>query len=544
MPSKVTTLDWTVLAAYAVVLVCISLYHSRKLKTQDDVLLAGRSMSRWPIALSMYMALFSTNTFVGVTGWLNRPNGTVWIGLQNIGIMLAVPFVVWLYPSLFFRLRISTAYEYLEKRFSYSVRVFAAVFFLASRIMWMATMLYSSGLVISMMLGWTGQSGGSDGQVLAIVLVAALGTSFALAGGMHAVIWTDVVQFFIMMGGVVAMAIYAVVRSGGLGQVLHDAAAAGKFSPPPLFSLTDDLSIASGLLLGFIAMLSSAGADQVVLQTYLTAKSEKEAKKSLWRNGLLLKPMSLIFPALGLLMFVYYQRHPQIAAMMRVPDDALSVFVVNVLPTGMRGLMVVAILSAVVDSIASGMAASSAVVQVDFIRRLRRDLLSDRSAVRLARVLILLWGILITLAGLWVRELGKDNSVIQILNVIMYPFAGVLLGVFLLGLLTTRASATGTLVGAAVGFLVTVAVPLSKTALGLISDSGVTVLPQIKAHVLHLSRVSPFYFGALGALATVVIGYVASLPTRRPAADQLEGLTKYSPAGAAATEGGSTSDRL
>src|SRR3972149_7918041 len=90
VPSKVTTLDWTVLAAYAVVLVCISLYHSRKLKTQDDVLLAGRSMSRWPIALSMYMALFSTNTFVGVTGWLNRPNGTVWIGLQNIGIMLAV----------------------------------------------------------------------------------------------------------------------------------------------------------------------------------------------------------------------------------------------------------------------------------------------------------------------------------------------------------------------------------------------------------------------------------------------------------------------
>src|ERR1051325_4226431 len=115
--ASISALDWIVLLAYAAVLVGISLYHSRKLKTQDDVLLAGRSMSRWPIALSMYMSLFSTNTFVFVTGWLNRPNGTIWIGLQNITIMLAVPLVLWLSPSLFFRLRISTAYEYLERRF-------------------------------------------------------------------------------------------------------------------------------------------------------------------------------------------------------------------------------------------------------------------------------------------------------------------------------------------------------------------------------------------------------------------------------------------
>ncbi len=515
MPANINTIDLLTLLAYVAVLGAISLYHSRKLKTQDDVLLAGRSMSRWPIALSMYMALFSTNTFVGVTGWMNRPDGTIWIGLRSIGMMLAVPLIVYLYPSLFFRLRISTAYEYLEKRFDYRLRAFAGLFFLAARVMWMATMLYSSGLVLSMLLGWTAEFGwhGQSGQVLAMSLVALLGTFFALAGGMHAVIWTDVVQFFILMGGVITMGAYAAAHSGGFAESFRIAADAGKFATPEFFSLTSDLSLLSALLLGFTEMLSSSGSDQVVLQTYLTARSETEAKKSLWRNGLCLKPLSLIFPLLGLLMFVYYHQHPEVAARMRRPDDALSVFIVHVLPQGLRGVMVVAILSAVVDSVASGMAATSAVVQVDFVRRFRTAPLSDRGAVRLARALILTWGILITLMGLWIQQLGRDNNIIQILNTVMYPFSGVLLGVFLLGLLVPRATAGGTLAGAAVGFLVTIAVPLSERVIG----------PSA------WSSVSDFYYGALGVVATIVIGWLCSLAGHPPQPRQILGLTKSHP---------------
>ena len=90
---------------YCLVLFGIALYQSRKLKAQDDIFLAGRSMSRWPIAISMYMAVFSTNTFLGSTGWLSRPHGTIWIGVQSFGAMLAVPLVIELYPALYFRLR-------------------------------------------------------------------------------------------------------------------------------------------------------------------------------------------------------------------------------------------------------------------------------------------------------------------------------------------------------------------------------------------------------------------------------------------------------
>lgn len=515
MPNSIATLDWLVLIAYAVLLVGISLYHSRKLKTQDDVLLAGRSMSRWPIALSMYMALFSTNTFVATTGWLSRPDGTIWIGLRNIGMMTAVPLVVWLYPALFFRLRISTAYEYLEKRFSWSVRLLAALFFLAFRVTWMATMLYSSGLVLSMLLGWTAAQGHPRGQEMAMCLVAVLGTSFALAGGMHAIIWTDVAQFFIMMGGVVTMGVYATLHSGGIVEVVHQAVDAGKFSRPALFSLTDELSMVSALLLGFIDMLSSSGSDQVVLQTYLTARSESEAKKSLWRNGLILKPLSLIFPVLGVFMFVYYQGHPDVAARMRVPDDALSVFIVHVLPAGLRGLMVVAILSAVVDSIASGMAASSAVVQVDFLQRFRRRTLSDRANVRIVRALIAGWSILIMLTALWIHTLGARNSIIQILNKVMYPFSGVLLGVFLLGIITRRAHARGVLVGAMAGFAAAVSGPLCRHFLESTSTPGHTGLTRA---MQHLAQLSSFYIGAAAVIVTFGAGYLVSriLPPATP----------------------------
>ena len=79
----INTLDWVCIGLYSLILFSIAIYHSRKLKRQDDVFLAGRSISRWPIAISMYMALFSTNTFLGATGWVNRPNGTIWIALQT-----------------------------------------------------------------------------------------------------------------------------------------------------------------------------------------------------------------------------------------------------------------------------------------------------------------------------------------------------------------------------------------------------------------------------------------------------------------------------
>lgn len=518
--------DWAAIGLYGLALVLVPIYHARRMRKQDDIFLAGRSMSRWPVAISMYMALFSTNSFIGLIGWLNRPGGTIWIVMQNVGIIAAVPLVIWLFPSLFYRLRITTAYEYLDHRFNYATRAFAAVFFMGARIMWMATMLYAASLVIARMLGWTPEQGMVHGLFWSIMLTGVFAVFIALVGGMRAVIWTDVIQFFVVMAGVVAMAYLAVRGSGGLSHVIHVAQASGKLALPPAFNLTGDLSLLGGFLLGFIAYLSNGGADQLILQTYLSGKSEQEIKASLWRNGFLLKPLSIIFPILGLLTFVYYHEHPQVAEALRIPDDALPVFVVNVLPAGVRGLMIAAILSAMLSSLSGGMAALSATLQVDFVRHRLKRALTDRSALMLGRWLTLLWGAIIVACALGVSYLGEKNNIIQILNIVMYPFVGVLLGIFLLALLNHRANAEGTLIGACVGFLVTIALPLSELVLSMLEAGGVQVPAAILGRVEYFGHISNFYYGCFGFLATMLVGSAASFLFKKPSPEQIRGLTR------------------
>ncbi len=477
-------------------------------------------MGRWPVALSMYMALFSTNTLIGVTGWLSRPNGTVWIGLQTIGIILAAPVVIWLFPTVFMKLKITTAYEYLEKRFDLKVRSMGTVLFLGARIMWMATMAYSASLVSVQMLGW-----GTEQQRWVIALLGGLGTFFAFTGGMYAVIWTDVIQFFVFTFAIVSMVLLGVQLSGGLEGVITTGLAFGKLEMPPLFDPTTELSLSSGILLGFVGMLASSGADQVILQTYLTAKSEREAKAALWRNAIWLKPISLIFPCLGLIMFTYFHHHPEAAAAMRSPDDAFAVFVMNVLPAGVRGLMIVAVVSAVLTSLTSGITAVTAAIHTHAIQCWYRRSVTEPENLRLARRLIAAVGVAIIVFGFVVKELGEKNNILQILNIVMYPFSGVLLGVFLLGLLTRRTNGRGALIGALIGFLITICVPLLRVLVP--SDSGIGA-SGVALAAMELGRISTFYFGFLGTLATMACGYLASLLSSSPPSDKWLGLTRWS----------------
>jgi SSS family solute:Na+ symporter len=523
--SVLTPADWVILFLYVLALAAIAYSAARQVRAPEDYFLAGRRMSRWPIALSMYVALFSTNSFLGLTGWLNRPHGTIWIGLNTVGLILAVPIVVKLYPDIFFRLRITTAYEYLERRFDYATRALGSVLFLSFRVTWMATMIYAASLLVSHVLGWTEESGPLNGPVCAILLLGALGTAFALAGGIRSVIWTDVMQFFVLFGGVLVMGGIAIHASGGIQHAFSVALQAGKFEPPHLFSWTEDLTFVSALSLGFFAYLSNAGADQVLLQTYLTARSAPEAKSSLLRNGFLLKPLSLLFPALGVLFFVYYRAHPALAAALRVPDDALPVFVTQVLPSGIRGLVIAAIMAAVLSGWASGLTALTTCVQVDFVRRWQKRQLSDRSALLLARFLALLWGILVSVGALGVRHLGGANNIIQILNILMYPFAGVLLGIFLLGLLTRRGNPPGAAIGVACGFLATVGAPLLQKLLQSWPTAARLVPPFLQAKVHALSGISNFYYAALGTLTTFAAGYLSSLFFASPPPQKLQGLT-------------------
>jgi SSS family transporter len=523
MPKIMGSIDWIILVLYVFMLMGLALYFSKSIKGQVDMFLASRSMKGWPIALSMYMALFSTISFLGVVGWINQKNGTIWIGLQNVGMIMMVPFVVWLYPTLFYKLKITSAYEYLEKRFNHRVRLLGSAFFLSSRIMWLATILYSGSLVICIMGGLTPEHGIQNGQILSIILLGSIASFLAIAGGIRGVIWTDVIQFFVLMGCVVIMSVIAISKIGGMEKVLQIAHSSGKFMPPQFFSTTDNISVVSGLLLGMVSMLSSTGSDQVLLQTYLTAKNAEVAKKSLRLSGFLVKPFSLIFPSLGVIIFCFYQLHPAIAATMRVPDEALPVFILNVMPSGLIGLAVAAILSALFSSVSSGLTAMSAVIQVDFLQKTNK--LSQATSVKLSRAIIFLSGLTIIGCALLIRLLGSNNNIVQILNIVMYPFAGVLLGIFLLGLLTTRSNSGGILIGATTGFFITVCVALSKFII-INVDSLDERYSTLLTVITYMSKISNFYYGALSLVLTMSSGYLASFLYKPIPPKRLLGLVK------------------
>ena len=261
----------------------------------------------------------------------------------------------------------------------------------------------------------------------------------------------------------------------------------------------------------------------------MTARSAREARRSLVVNGIFLKPLGLIFPILGVLLFSYYQVHPETASLMRIPDDALPVFVAQVLPSGIRGLIIAAVMSAVMTSLDSGLSALSACVQVDYVRRWRRYPLSDRSAVSLARILVLIWGLFVITGALLVRLMGKESNIIQILNTVMYPFAGVLLGMFLLGLLTARANGTGALIGSALGFFATLLAPLGTAMGGVLQATGWPLLEPLWRALFSVGQTSSFFYGVVGTLATFIFGYLMSLFFRSPSPQSLRGLTHALP---------------
>lgn len=469
-------LDYTIFVVYLVGAVSVGLLFVKEQRTIKDYFLASRSMGFLLVGVSVLAALFSGISYLGAPSEVYAHRFT--FILFGLSFIIATPVTTQLFVPHFFQARFYTAYEYLEQRFSVQVRLLASALFILRVLLWLALVTYAPALALEQVTGlplW-----------FSIICTGTLTTVYTTLGGMKAVIWTDVVQFVVLFGGQVVILCVAVSRiPDGLSGVYEIGRAAGKLDLSLSFSPAERVTLWGLLLGGTVINLVQLATDQVSVQRYLTASSLKEAQRALWLKFWLLIPVFVVFYLTGLVLYAFYTIHgdPIAAGHITKADQILPYFVVTQLPAGLPGLLVAAIYSGTMSATSSGINALTTATLMDFRQRLSHQPSTEAQQLRLARFLTLGYGALVIVLAFGVSRLG---ALIEASNKAIGLVGGPVLGLFLLGMLIKRATPWGAVIGWAAGVVV--------------------VIP-----VCFFTQTSFLWYGVVGTVVTVAVGWLASL---------------------------------
>jgi len=447
--------DLLVIVLYMAAMVWTGIYFSRKNRNTEEFTRASGHMPQWAVGISLYATFLSSNTFLGVPG---KSFGGDW---NSFVFSLSMPFSAWIASKWFVPFyrghRDISAYTHLERRFGAWARSYAVVFFILIELSRMGSIFYGLSLSLQAMTGFPMQA---IMTVIGIIIIV-----YTMLGGMEAVIWTEVAQGIIKTLGAVIILFFLFTRiPGGLSQVIHTGMAEHKFS---LGSFRPDFSIAGFwviFLYGIFINLNNFGMDQNYVQRFQSTATEKEARRSLWMCVQIYLPVSMLFFLIGTSLYTYYQLHPADldavrlrAAFERLPvgatvdqakslaatlkpsdygDKVLPQFMVTVLPTGVVGIIIAAILSAAMSTISSGLNATATVFTIDVFKRHINKSLSDKGTFRVLLASTVVVGLLSLLTGL---ALIGTGSILDAWWKLSGIFSAGILGLFLLGIVSKRA---------------------------------------------------------------------------------------------------------
>ena len=358
-------------------------------------------------------------------------------------ILITVPFVISYYLPFFRRLNITTAYEYLEKRFNVVIRMFGSTSFILFQLARMGVVVYLPALALATVVGID--------IYLAIILMGILAIVYTVMGGIEAVIWTDVIQVIVLMGGLVIGLVYIAIDIGDVGYIFNTAYNDGKLQMVDLrWSWTE--VVTWSLFLGSFALnFAPYTTDQAVVQRYLTTSDEKEARKSIWLNGLISIPAGLLIFAMGTFLYVYFKDNPEFIAVGMKNDSVFPLFIANHLPPGLAGLVIAGIYSASMSSLDSSMHSVSTVATVDYYERFTKRY-TDKTAMKVAKWTTIIVGIIGTGVACLMAAF-PITSLFFFFQEIVGLFGSALTGIFILGIFFKKANWIGTLIGASLSVL-------------------------------------------------------------------------------------------
>jgi SSS family transporter len=468
--------DLLVVVAYLAGVVIVARLMGSSQRTMQDYFVSGRRMPAWAIMGSIVATETSTVTFISIPGFAYTTNFTF---LQLvIGYLLGRVVVSALLIPAYFRGDVMTAYQLLGVRFGATTRRLASSVFIATRTLADGFRLFATGLMLAAVLGMSGRDGvrlsgllpflpeDAALMVISILVISIVTLVYTYEGGMTAVVWTDVAQLVVYVGGAL-FAAFVLLQSipGGWHEVVEVAGAAGRFQ---VFDFTWDVTRSytfwSGVIGGMFLTTATHGTDQMLVQRYLCARSVGDARAALLWSGVVVLVQFVLFLLIGAMLFVYYTQHApgEIASFTvdgRIAGDRVfPMFVVTHLPPGMVGLVLAAVLAAAMSTLSSSLNSSAAAVMGDFVEPLGGRRRTDAQMLALSKRCTLLFGVL--QAGAAIGALALSRRVVdEVLGIAAFT-SGLVLGLFLLGTLTSRVRERGALAGLATGTLVMLGVKL------------------------------------------------------------------------------------
>jgi SSS family solute:Na+ symporter len=426
-------LDFAIIALYLAGITLFGLRFRRRQRSLREYFLADRNIPWWAISLSVVAAETSTLTIISIPGLAYDTNLTfLQVVLGYLAGRVIISFV--LLPH-YFRGDLYTAYELIERRFGRRLRSLTAGLFLVTRAAAEGVRVYAVSIVVGIALG--------TGEVASIAIIMALTLIYTFEGGLAAVIWTDVVQTVIYVGGTL-VAVFTILHlvPGGWATIHSVAASSGKLR---VFDFTPDFwkpyTFWAGLVGGAFLTTASHGTDQLIVQRLLAARSQRQSVAALLSSGAAIVLQFALFLLVGVMLFAFY-RLP--SANFGKADRIYPEFIVRHMPHGISGLLIAAILAAAMSNLSAALNSLSSSSMMDFYLQ-HHPHADEGQKMRLSRISTLFWALLLFVLAVW--SLHKVGRVVEVGLQIASVAYGALLGVFLLGVLTRRASQGGAILG-------------------------------------------------------------------------------------------------
>lgn len=416
-------------------------FFNKKLSS-DDFTSAGRSLPGWVVGMSIFATYVSSISYLGYPGNAYSSNWNAFV------FSLSIPIASYFsakYFVPFYRSQCSvSAYSFLEKRFGTWARLYASACYLLTQIARMGSILFLLALPMNILMGWNIQ--------LVIIFTSLAIVVYSMLGGMKAVIWTEAIQGFILIGGaLVCLIVLLFSMPEGPAQMFEIAMNDHKFSLGEFSMSLGESTFWVCLIYGIFTNLQNYGIDQSFVQRYHTAKSEKEAKFSALFGGYLFIPVSAVFFLIGTALYTYYKVHADLLPTEGIKADyVFPFFIVNQLPVGLTGLLIASIFAAGMSTIATSITSASTIILTDYYQRIRKQA-SDREqliVLKSSSMLIGILGIIVALA------LVNVESILDAWWKLSSIFSGGMLGLFLLGFMAKKARNIDATIGVVCGVII------------------------------------------------------------------------------------------